>query len=259
MLPRNLPLNNFIVDKLLMKHVIEKKERLWQDCLEGKLETINIANARKKHQKIRKLAGYYEMKREYDSDAGESRKEMLIQIEQGWEYLTSGSFNPYAITLTDVVNVGRIISKKVQQKHPNGFRNEAIHIGQRIYDGIGTDQIVDNMIYLVNKIDDPLKKALYLHLEINHIHPFIDGNGRTARCFEGRLLKEEGYPIPLISPQQKQKYNLLIENACQAADGMHNPKRILCATSFMLNNISKSLDVLRENGIDNYRKGTNNF
>ena len=124
-----------------------------------------------------------------------------------------------------------------------------------MYSADGIDQIVENMAFLGNRIKYPVKRALYFHLEINHIHPFIDGNGRTARSIEGRLLHEAGLPIPVITMSDKNKYNSIIEDACLAADGMQNQKKILCATSHMLTNISTTLDMIRENGLDKYRNG----
>ena len=39
-----------------------------------------------------------------------------------------------------------------------------------------------------------------LHLTLVTIHPFIDGNGRTARLLMNLALLQEGYPITIIPP-----------------------------------------------------------
>ena len=252
MYPRNLSLDSFLVDEDLLSEVVAKKDLLYKDCIEGRLKSFTIANARKKHQKIRKLAGYFEIKREYDPDAGETKKEMACQLEAGWNYLISSDFDTSNIKPQDIVSVGRLVSKKVLKKHPNSFRLEAIQIGSRAYLAQGIDQIVENMTYLGNQILDPIKKALYFHLEIVHIHPLIDGNGRTARSIEGRLLHDVKMPIPIIKSEDKSNYNRVIEEACLAADGRENGSKILRATSYLLMNISRTLDIIRENGLNRH-------
>lgn len=55
----------------------------------------------------------------------------------------------------------------------------------------------------VGDINDPLgfvkvvTKALIAHLYLAWIHPFGDGNGRTARLVEFRILVESGLPFPV--------------------------------------------------------------
>ncbi|WP_433223897.1 Fic family protein [Dactylosporangium sp. CS-047395] len=39
-------------------------------------------------------------------------------------------------------------------------------------------------------------KAMLAHLYLAWIHPFGDGNGRTARLIESQLLLQAGVPVP---------------------------------------------------------------
>ena len=55
------------------------------------------------------------------------------------------------------------------------------------------------------------KTAAYLfHMVQNH--PFVDGNGRTARLLMGLLLGQAGYPPALIRPEDRQRYISAIEH-----------------------------------------------
>ena len=46
----------------------------------------------------------------------------------------------------------------------------------------------------------PVEYAAMLHLNLVTIHPFIDGNGRTARLLMNLALLQSGYPITIIPP-----------------------------------------------------------
>jgi prophage maintenance system killer protein len=47
-------------------------------------------------------------------------------------------------------------------------------------------------------IDEPLEKAIHAHLHIARIHPFMDGNGRTARLLQNVILERNSY-LPILS------------------------------------------------------------
>lgn len=46
----------------------------------------------------------------------------------------------------------------------------------------------------------PVEYVAMLHLNLVTIHPFIDGNGRTARLLMNLALLQSGYPITIIPP-----------------------------------------------------------
>ena len=52
----------------------------------------------------------------------------------------------------------------------------------------------------------PAERAIEVHTKLVNIHPFIDGNGRTARLALNVILLQHGYPITLIPPVLRAKY-----------------------------------------------------
>lgn len=58
----------------------------------------------------------------------------------------------------------------------------------------------------IKKDQHPVEYAALLHLKLVEIHPFVDGNGRTARLLMNLALMQAGYPITTIPPICKREY-----------------------------------------------------
>ena len=59
----------------------------------------------------------------------------------------------------------------------------------------------------------PVELAAIAHHKLVHIHPFTDGNGRTARLFMNLLLMQKGYPMMVILKNDRQKYYRALDKA----------------------------------------------
>lgn len=58
-----------------------------------------------------------------------------------------------------------------------------------------------------------INSAISSNLNLLRIHPFDDGNGRTARFIELIILDKSGIPLPLFDPKENEFYFRLLENA----------------------------------------------
>ncbi len=110
--------------------------------------------------------------------------------------------------IADLLNIHRMITKDVMQNTTDSgvFRNRQVFIGKRIFDGTTFKEIVEYMPpkteevpQLIQEFIDwlnldkswemnPVLLAGIVHYEIARIHPFIDGNGRTARLLATVIL-----------------------------------------------------------------------
>lgn len=71
-----------------------------------------------------------------------------------------------------------------------------------VYDACALAQEADSI--------HPLTKASWLHHQLAVIHPFVDGNGRTARLLQDYLLLQHGFfPIGVPSSQRDRYYGAL--------------------------------------------------
>ncbi len=63
------------------------------------------------------------------------------------------------------------------------------------------------------KENHPVKAAALAHKEFVFIHPFTDGNGRTARLLMNLILLQEQYTIAIIPPITRKEYIDSLEQA----------------------------------------------
>ena len=74
---------------------------------------------------------------------------------------------------------------------------------------------MDNLVHKIdnNKEFNAIELAAYAHHELVRIHPFVDGNGRTARLLMNLILMQEGYPPVVIIKKERKKYFDALEKA----------------------------------------------
>jgi Fic family protein len=80
-----------------------------------------------------------------------------------------------------------------------------------------------------------VESALEAHLRLVSIHPFSDGNGRTARLLMNLLLLKAGYPPLVVRPEDRPDYLEAIEKH-QLHDDASDYQ------TFMLRRLDASLD-----------------
>ncbi len=117
------------------------------------------------------------------------------------------------IKVADLLNIHRMVSKDVMQNNKDSgtFRDRQVFVGRRVFDGTGFKEEVE---YMPPKTEDvpglveefidwlnldktweinPVLLAGITHYEVARIHPFIDGNGRTARLFATLIIYLSGF------------------------------------------------------------------
>lgn len=83
-----------------------------------------------------------------------------------------------------------------------------------------------------------IERVSYLHHRFVWIHPFFDGNGRTARLLMNLELMRQGYPPAIILKNDRQKYYAALNNANQ---GSYQKLELLVGQA-----IERSLDLTLE-------------
>ena len=102
-----------------------------------------------------------------------------------------------------------------------GFRKGPIYIRKSRHVPPASEQLMDCMVALKECIaneDSYVVKAILAHFFLGYIHPFMDGNGRTARFLMNFIFVIGGYNWVIIEQKKRQQYL----DALEAASGDEN-------------------------------------
>jgi len=65
------------------------------------------------------------------------------------------------------------------------------------------------------KTRNHIEAAIFAHLHVARMHPFADGNGRTARILQDTMLDYFGIPLPIIEVGERMTYYKILEKAIE--------------------------------------------
>lgn len=113
----------------------------------------------------------------------------------------------------------QLIMKESDELASGSYRNGSVMITGSKHRPPGVLDVpilMKNLVSWIKKFDGkihPVVLAAKLHHEITFIHPFFDGNGRTARLVMNLYLMQKGYPLVIILKNDRKKYYNLLERA----------------------------------------------
>jgi len=109
----------------------------------------------------------------------------------------------------------RLISPESHSKHPNKYRQTDVQIGAYLCpENHRIPGLVSDLFYQMTKIENPIIRAIYFHHELIRIHPFADGNGRTARMAKNWIIMYKLCPPVFISDaNEKKEYVKTLESS----------------------------------------------
>lgn len=144
----------------------------------------------------------------------------------------------FQFSVDAILAIHFMISQSDLDANPGNFRRGWVGVrntrtNEVVHEGVGRERLEPLMNELVDFLNAPpqshlIIKAALAHLNLTLLHPFSDGNGRTARCLQTAVLANEGIAAQTYSSieeyighNQQEYYDVLAD----AGGGGYNPER----------------------------------
>lgn len=142
------------------------------------------------------------------------------------------------INLDDIMAIHKMVLQKINDDQAGRLRTVAVRvIGSPIPcpNYLKVPTLMDDLITDITTAHDHLATiAARAHLQLVYIHPFVDGNGRTARLLMNLILLQEEYAPVSIDVKERMRYINAIQTALQGDTDEYY--------LFIYENIERSLD-----------------
>ena len=193
----------------------EKKEAYYSSHIEGAVTSLEVA--------------LLYLNQPSQADYGDESLQMIINNRDALEYVRSQNSKPFNHEM--IHKLHKILVRNTHKQRPitvGDYRKGPIYVvdgrGQVAYEGPPASAVMtmmDSYIQWLNGAAEihPLIKAALAHLYFVHVHPFDDGNGRSARALSNLyLMKEEYHFINFLAPSDyfdhhRAEYYRAIQNA----------------------------------------------
>ncbi len=148
--------------------------------------------------KGKSLKDHLEAKDHYDA-----LNYLYEQIEYGGRHTVSEVF---------IRNIHRLIVKETESEEVGKYRTSNVVIAGSDHnppEASGVPFLMRDLLKWVQKNKNkihPIELSAVLHHKLVFIHPFFDGNGRTARLVMNLVLMQKGYPLVVVLKNDRKKY-----------------------------------------------------
>lgn len=136
-----------------------------------------------------------------------------------WDYATNELAGRPTLTVNDLLAIHHRVVYSTLHDEAGLFRRMGVRVAgsQTVFPNpVKVPDLVDKLMDEVNNPPGeihPVLHAALAHLDLVKIHPFSDGNGRTARILMNLMLQRAGFVAMPIYPADRGEYLNAIEQA----------------------------------------------
>ena len=195
----SLSIEGYRVSEELIQRV---RDGSWDPASDQDKDNINALAAR----------GYYQ--------AFERVKQDILTVVDGKQTTTDMLVSGYR-SWKEELFMPNVNAGLMDQSRSFGFRKTSVFISKSRHTPPSYDLVLDAMgVFedLVKNEPNPFVTAVLGHFFLGYIHPFFDGNGRTARLFMNAALVSNGYPWCTIKHDRRSEYMEVLEKASVDGD-----------------------------------------
>ncbi len=134
----------------------------------------------------------------------------VVNHQEAIEFVESLASDKYNLNKLDVLSVHHLVLQKIEKDFARKYRTSGVRISGANFvppNALKVDEFVSELIDFGNdsEVDILIRSAIFHHRFV-WIHPFFDGNGRTARLLLNLLLMKSGFPPAIILKNDRKKY-----------------------------------------------------
>lgn len=216
---------------------------------------------------VRKLKEHFEVEMTYNSNAIEGNsltlRETFLVLNEGItikgkplkDHLEATNHKEALDFLYDLVdhekkitfsehlikNLHQLVTQNIEKSWAGRYRNAPVRITGTPHQPPDALNIPPLMNDLIRWVGDQQKKmhvvelAAILQNKFVYIHPFFDGNGRTARLIMNVLFLQKGYPLAVIMKNDRKRYYRVLQEG--------DKKNYKPLVEFVAKAVERSLDI----------------
>jgi Fic family protein len=180
---------------------------------------------------------------------GKSIKEHLeaINHEKAILYLNDLVKEDNPITEWNIKGIHQLVLKDIGDENAGRYRRENVTIKGATHippDYLKVPELMEKLVLNYENWNDfhPIIQAALLHGELVKIHPFVDGNGRTARLLMNLDLMNYGFNPVIIKKEDRLEYYEALDKAHTTGDYTDFVKLIV---KLEIETLKKYLELLR--------------
>lgn len=123
-----------------------------------------------------------------------------------------------------IKNIHKLVLKGISDEYAGVYRNQNVLISGAQHTPPGFMIVPDEMKSFIDWYKNesyklhPIERAAHVHGIFVGIHPFVDGNGRTARLLMNLELMKNGYPATIIRAEKRLEYYSALDKARTTKD-----------------------------------------
>jgi Fic family protein len=177
--------------------------------------------------------------------SGKTLKEHQEAINHAaaWELVKQLAKDNKKTNENDILDIHRQILNNIDDQNAGRYRIVPVRIaGSTVIlpNALKVPELMEKLvIWLKEAKGNPVRTAADVHYKLVSIHPFTDGNGRTARLLMNLLLLKAGYPAAIIKKEERLKYLNSLEKA-QLGGSLDDYYRLIYQA------VDRSLDIYLE-------------
>ncbi len=114
-----------------------------------------------------------------------------------------------SIDETTIKSIHKLILTQIDDENAGQYRKSAVYISgetEPLPPASEVFQKMETLFAWLHEQELSLEVVAKWHYDFVKIHPFVDGNGRTARLVSNLMLIELGYPIQIIPIIRRREY-----------------------------------------------------